>query len=267
MLPDPPAETRLKLLSYNIQAAVASTRPHHYVTRGWKHVLPHMGSFDNLNRIAKIITQYDIVGLQEVDAGSLRSYFVNQVEYLAHHGRFPYWHHQTNRNLGRFAQHSNGLLSRLPPTHVDEHKLPGIIPGRGVMMARYGVYDNPLVVLLAHLALSKRARLQQLAYIGQLVNRYEHVILMGDMNCAVDSDEMDLLLGKTRLCRPHTAPHTFPSWRPMRNIDHILVTPSLRVTKMQALPHACSDHLPLEMEIIVPPAVQLEGREMRSKAV
>ncbi|MDX1251296.1 MAG: endonuclease/exonuclease/phosphatase family protein [Gammaproteobacteria bacterium] len=256
---EPVAKNRLRLLSYNIQAAVASTRPHHYFTQGWKHVLPHLGSFDNLDRIAHLVSDYDVVALQEVDAGSLRSYFINQVEYLAKRGHFPFWSCQTNRKLGKFAQHSNGLLSRIQPHEVIEHKLPGLIPGRGLMMVRYGHSDNPLVVLLAHLALSKRARFQQLDFIREIVNQYQHVVLMGDLNCQPQSEEMYTFLESTHLCEPLEELHTFPSWRPLRNIDHILVTPSLKVSNIQVLNHAISDHLPIALEIAVPEGVHLAG--------
>ena len=83
------ARTHLRLLSYNIQAGIASTRAHHYVTQGWKNVLPHPRSFVNLDRIAHLVSDYDVVALQEADGGSMRSYFINQVEYLARRGRFP----------------------------------------------------------------------------------------------------------------------------------------------------------------------------------
>ena len=250
-------KTHLRLLSYNIQAGIASTRAHHYVTQGWKHVLPHTRSFENLDRIAHLVSDYDVVALQEVDAGSMRSYFINQVEYLARRGHFPFWYHQTNRNLGKFAQHSNGLLSKIQPKEVVEHKLPGLIPGRGLMMARYGEGEHPLVVLLAHLALSKRARMQQLAFIGEIVNEYQHVVLMGDLNCQPQSEEMDTLLQNTDLCEPLKTLHTFPSWRPFRNIDHILVTPSLKISDVQVLNHALSDHLPISLELVLPDNVRL----------
>lgn len=249
--------THLRLLSYNIQAGIASTRAHHYVTQGWKNVLPHTRSFENLDRIAHVVSDYDVVALQEADAGSMRSYFINQVEYLARRGRFPFWYHQTNRNLGKFAQHSNGLLSKIEPQEIVEHKLPGLIPGRGLMMARYGGGEHPLVILLAHLALSKRARLQQLAFISEIVNDYQHVVLMGDLNCQLQSQEMDFLLGSTHLCEPLETLHTFPSWRPFRNIDHILVTPSLKVSNVQVLSHALSDHLPISLELALPDSVRL----------
>ena len=121
----------LNLLSYNIQVATGANRFRHYLTRSWRHILPHPDSFSNLDAIAKTITPYDIVALQEADAGSIRSAHTNQTEYIAKQADFPYWWHQSNRQIGRFAHHSNGMLSRLKPLDVRQHKLPGRIPGRG----------------------------------------------------------------------------------------------------------------------------------------
>jgi endonuclease/exonuclease/phosphatase family metal-dependent hydrolase len=45
---------------------------------------------------------------------------------------------------------------------------------------------------------------------------------------------------------------TFPSWRPNRAIDHILVSGPLQLQEMRALPAAASDHLALSIELDVP---------------
>lgn len=248
---------RLRILSYNIQVGITTLRPHHYVTHSWKHVLPHTQRLSNLDRIARLVGDFDVVALQEVDAGSLRSNYINQTEYLAERARFPYWYHQVNRNLGHLAQHSNGLLSRYRPSEVTELRLPGLIPGRGAIVARFGAAEHSLAVFILHLALSRRARLRQLDYLSELVNHYPHAILMGDMNCRPDSPEMGVLFRRTRLREPPEEILTFPSWRPQFHIDHILVTPGLRVREVQALNHAYSDHLPIAMDIELPDELNL----------
>lgn len=78
-----PADGRLRLLSFNIQVGINTERYRHYVTRSWQHLLPHAGRTLNLQRIAGLLADFDLVALQEVDGGSLRSGFVNQVERLA----------------------------------------------------------------------------------------------------------------------------------------------------------------------------------------
>jgi endonuclease/exonuclease/phosphatase family metal-dependent hydrolase len=243
---------RLRLLSYNIQTGIAAHSYRHYLTHSWKHVLPCPKRLDNLSRIAALIGGFDIVGLQEVDGGSLRSGFINQTEYLAIEGRFPYWNDQTNRNLGKFAQHSTGVLSRLCPAEVIEVKLPGMIPGRGALTVRYGHGDDALILVIAHLALGQRARFRQLECIAEIIRDYRHVIVMGDMNCGSDSREIDWLVKRTALREPTHNLLTFPSWRPSRNLDQILVSPSLVVERINALNCAYSDHLPIAMEVVLP---------------
>lgn len=250
---------RLKLMSFNIQVATASTRARHYLTHSWKHILPHAQAFDNLDRIGQVIRDYDFVGLQEVDAGSLRSQFVNQVEYLAEHARFPFWHSQTNRNLGKLAQHSNGMVSRFAPSEITEYKLPGMMPGRGALMVRLGQHEHSLAIFMVHLALGQRAREYQLDFIGELVNDHPHACVMGDFNCMIDCKEMDRLFGNTDLCSPEEEHLTFPSWRPARNIDHILTTSELEVTDIKVVNQALSDHLPIAVELSLPREIRLAG--------
>jgi endonuclease/exonuclease/phosphatase family metal-dependent hydrolase len=68
---------RLNLLSCNILAGGSVKRYRDYVTHSWKHVLPH-GKRANLDGLARVIGDFDLVGLQEADAGSLRSGFLNR---------------------------------------------------------------------------------------------------------------------------------------------------------------------------------------------
>jgi endonuclease/exonuclease/phosphatase family metal-dependent hydrolase len=249
------AGLHLRVLSYNVQAGIATQRFREYLTQGWRHVLPHPESRENLDRIAGVVRDFDIVGLQEVDAGSLRSGFVDQTEYLAHRAGFPFWYHQTNRDLGRLGQHSNGLLTRFRPTAVVEHKLPGRIPGRGALLVRFGRGDAALVLLILHLSLGRRARLDQIAYLRDLLAGYEHAIVMGDLNCTAHSGEVRRLLEGGALRPASEDLKTFPSWRPSVGLDHILVTPGLRVGATAALGHRYSDHLPVAMDVVLPPGV------------
>ncbi|RMD70300.1 MAG: EEP domain-containing protein [Gammaproteobacteria bacterium] len=239
-------------MSYNIQAGIATRRFRHYLTQGWKQVLPHPQSRENLDNIARIIQPYDIVGLQEVDAGSLRSGFVNQTEHLARRAHFPYWYHQTNRRLGRLAQTSNGLLSRFIPQAVEEHRLPG--RGRGALWVRFGE-EEALIVVIIHLALGRRARLEQIHYLVDLLRGCPHAVVMGDLNCTSRSLEMRILQQGTGLLDPTYGLTTFPSWRPILGLDHILVTPALKVERVRVLHHPYSDHLPIAMEIALPRAL------------
>jgi len=79
----------LRLLSYNVQVGISTRRPHQYVTSSWKHLIPHNQRLQNLEKVAELIQSYDIIGLQEVDAGSIRSNYINLVEFLAYQAGFP----------------------------------------------------------------------------------------------------------------------------------------------------------------------------------
>ncbi len=249
------ASQTLRVLSYNIQAGVDTQHYRHYLTQSWKHVLPHRERLLNLNRIATLLSDYDLVGLQEVDSGSLRSGFVDQTEYLAHRAGFPYWFQQVNRSLGKLAQHSNGLLSRQRPRSVSEHRLPGL-PGRGAILAHYGHGDG-VVVCIMHLALGRRARMRQMAYIGERLQEYTHAIVMGDLNCGCDSREIRYLMARVGLREPSCEKSTFPSWRPMRKIDHILVSESLEIRNPRVVDYPLSDHLPIGIDVVIPRDVNL----------
>lgn len=246
---------RLKLLSYNIQAGIDTQRYRQYLTQSWKQVLPHRDRQFNLDRIASVIHGYDVVGLQEVDSGSLRSGFVDQTEYLANQAAFPYWYKQVNRSLGKLAQNSNGLLSRLRPSEISEYKLPGL-PGRGVIVCNFGG-PSGLTVCIMHLALGRRARLRQVAYIRELVVDLPHVVVMGDLNFGSDSQEMRLLTRDGGLIQPACYMNTFPSWRPIRKIDHILVSNTLQVENAKVVEYPLSDHLPIGIDVIIPSGMRL----------
>ena len=60
-------------------------------------------------------------------------------------------------------------------------------------------------------------------------------------------------------CRqePFHGLHTFPSWSPQRNIDHILVTPTLQIDRVRVLNYSLSDHLPVSMDITLPESLHL----------
>lgn len=245
----------LKLASFNIQTGIATSSYRDYITGGWRHVLPSTKRLPNLNRIAHQLRGFDIVGLQEVEGGGMRSHHIVQTQYLAENAGFAYWHNQVNRRIGNLAVHCNGLLSRKAPDFIRDYNLPGL-PGRGALLARFGVDPkNALYVCVVHLALSRRARLKQVSFISELIGHLPYVVMMGDLNCEPDTPELQLLLRATHLSDPVCRLETFPSWKPRKMLDHILVTPSLSVRRLRVIDFACSDHLPVAMEVCLPDAL------------
>ncbi len=239
----------LRLLSFNIQVGIRTNAYRQYFTKGWKHVLPHENRIKNLRRVANVVGEYDVVALQEVDAGSLRSGFVNQVEYLAQVAQFPYWYAQLNRDLGPLARHGNGLLSRVQPSGLEDHKLPGAIPGRGAMIARLPYAGDELVVVMLHLSLGDRSRRRQLAYIAEAVAHERQVVIMGDLNTPAAQLLEDTPLKQLDLTPAANPKPTYPAWRPVQALDHVMVSPNLEIKDYEVLGHQISDHLPIAVEV------------------
>lgn len=204
--------------------------------------------------MGNVLEPFDVVGLQEVDGGSFRSGRVNQVEYLASKARFPHYFQQLNRNLGQFAQHSNGLLSRIVPSHIEEHRLPGMLPGRGAIHARYGEGPDALHIFVAHLALSQRGRVRQLNYLSNIIEPLRHVVVMGDLNCTPDQLHAHERFSTSLPLHPVKPLLSYPSWQPRRALDHILLSQTLEVADVHVLDHLFSDHLPIAVDLPLPPA-------------
>lgn len=238
----------LRLLTYNIQTGIASPTMRKYVTSSWQYLLPTQKRFKNLDNIAKLLSQYDIVALQEVDAGSIRTNNINQVEYLAYKAKFPHWYSQLNRDLGRLAKHSNGFLSRLDILEIEYHALPGRV-GRGAMVAKLTYQGIVLTIINVHLALGGNTRRLQLAYIAELIATHSSVVLLGDMNCSSQHADINYLFRPLGLICASDHIKTYPSWKPRRTLDQIWVSPHLGVKNVKAKKHLYSDHLPVIAEI------------------
>lgn len=245
---------RIRLLTFNLQVGIQTSAYHHYLTRGWQHLLPHPKRQRRLELISNILRRYDIVGLQEADGGSFRSGSINQVDYLAHQAGFPHHYQQLNRDLGKLAQHSNGLLSRLTPALVEEHRLPGTLPGRGAIHARFGSGPDALHIFVAHLALSQRGRNRQLDYLSEIIEPLHHVAVMGDLNCSFTQIESNRRFCQAMALHPVHIPPSYPSWKPYKALDHILLSDSLQAERVKVLNRLFSDHLPIAIDVQLPDA-------------
>jgi endonuclease/exonuclease/phosphatase family metal-dependent hydrolase len=257
------AERQLRLLSCNILAGASVQRYSEYVTRSINAVLPGRNKMDNLDRLAEVLPQFDVIGLQEADAGSLRSGFLNQTRYLAEASGLPFWSFQPNRAMARLAHSANGLITRLEPHSVLDFPLPSRIPGRGALLVRYGAGAEALAVMIAHLSLSAQARARQLAFIGEVLHDYPNAMLMGDLNTDATSAEMQPLFARCALQPPAQPTPTFPSWKPRKALDHILLSSSLQLERVWTLPQAFSDHLPLAAEIRLPAPLAPRAHRLR----
>lgn len=212
-------------------------------------------------RIARLIAQQapDIVALQELDHGRLRSRGENQAlliaEALGYHLAF------CPTVLHGQEQYGHAVLSRWPLEIVKNAGLPTLAGGvwpepRGALLTKVHLGGMGLNILTTHLGLSAQERLLQMAaimgpeWLEPLLNK-EPVIFCGDLNLRPGSPAhafgrermQDVVLASRQAIR------TFSSTKLMVQLDHIFVSPHLvpeRVfTVKNDLTRVASDHLPL----------------------
>ena len=240
---------RLRFLSYNMLVGMAMRHYGHYLTGAWRHALPYRGARANLDRIADMLQGYDFVAIQELDGGSLRTALRNQLEYLARRAGYPHFGFAVTRDLRPFAHHGLGFLSRYKPLQIVEHALPGPIPGRGAISVSLDTSAGGLEVMVTHLSLGAGTRARQLDFLAARTPAGRHAVLIGDLNSGPEALREHEGLRQRGFWVPDAVPPTFPSWRPQRAIDHVLLTRELRLDRLEAVPHVMSDHLPLAADI------------------
>ena len=119
------------------------------------------------------------------------------------------------------------------------------------MLLRIGDGPDAVAVVMMHLSLGARTRTRQLAYIRELLGDYRHMVLMGDMNTHANDLLQHSPLRDLDLVAPQIEA-TFPSWRPQRCLDHILLSPGLPLERCEVLSQPISDHLPVAVQIRLP---------------
>ena len=241
----------LKFLNYNIQAGIGTMRGRDYLLRAHRQFVSVRPKTANLIDIAHFIRKFDVVCLQEVDLGGLRSGYVDQVEFLKKHGEFPYAAKQLNRKLGRLSLHGNAILSKQRITHVESYSLPGAVAGRGLLVATLET-TQPCIIATTHFSLGEKDQRLQFEFIYDKLDHRARVVLSGDFNCTHDSPALIDFDDKSVLdmvTEDHH--HAFPSWNPSKAIDHIFVSKSFGPVVCEILNFRYSDHLPIYMELDV----------------
>ena len=238
-------QTSFLVATQNAQVGIGSQRQHHVLSHSWRYLLPHQQSLRNLEEIAASVSGMDIVGLNEVDAGSFRSQYLNQAAFLAERSGLLFWAQQRTRDWGDLAQHSNSLLSRWPIIEIERHPFTGTLKGRGLLRAQVELQGRQVQILVTHLALAKPGRLRQIRQLLPFLRNAPASIVLGDLNCGSDSAELRLLREEGGLQSPPQQPATFPSWAPQRRLDHVLISPELAFVEVWTEHEQRSDHLPL----------------------
>lgn len=235
----------------NIQVGLSICCYSDYVICSWLYVLLVGCKCSSLDVIVILVCDYDIVGLQEVDLGSLCLGFINQIYYLVQCVGFNYWSYQLNWCMGGVVFSVNGLLSRLELVEVQDYVLFGCIGGCGVLLVKFGDGVDGLVVVVVYLLLGVGLWMLQLGFIVELLFDYFNVVLMGDFNCLVECLEMQVLYQKIWLQLFGCIVLIFLSWCLDCVIDYILVSSGLQICIVEVILVVFFDYFVLVMQIDV----------------
>jgi endonuclease/exonuclease/phosphatase family metal-dependent hydrolase len=218
-------------------------------------------------RVAAVIAQGrpDIVALQELDVGRMRTGVVDQAHAIAHRlGMGFHFHAAFEVEEERYG---DALLTACPHTVIKAGPLPGsssirMLEPRGALWLELEMDGRKLQVLNTHLGLvphEQRAQAQALMgpeWLGRRKPGDAPLIVLGDFNATPYVATYRILAeGMTDACRQANkrGPRpTFPSRFPMLAIDHVFMEGGLRATSAKALggplARLASDHLPLVVD-------------------
>lgn len=249
MLP-PKAEDSFRLFSLNVAHGrhVAANKP----------FLRRRTAQRNLQHIAdtvRVLTP-DVVALQEADGPSTWSGNFDHVATLAEQTDLVD-HYRGEHNpfqLGRFRLSSGtALLANQPLQDPSSHRFAiSWRDTKGFVTATVAVPalgDVEVDVVSVHLDfLIPRVRRQQILQLAeQLIPRTRPVVVVGDLNCCWkwEPRSMRLLMETLGLeaYEPQAIAPTFPSARPIRRLDWVLISPELDYSAYHTLPVPLSDHL------------------------
>lgn len=193
----------------------------------------------------------DIVALVEVDLGSIRHSYLNQVEVLSKELNHYNIHEVKYNNDSKFnkfpilRKQGNAIIYNENMKGAKFHHF-----NQGTKTLIIELELENVVVFLVHLALGRRTRFRQINQLYKLIkNQEKEVIVGGDFNLMWGEEEIELLLAASGLINPNTKKEaTFPSWKPKKHLDFILHSKGIKVNEFRVPQTNLSDHLPLVLD-------------------
>lgn len=218
-------------------------------------------------RVAAVIGEHepDIVCLQELDVGRLRTNHVDQARAIADRLSMTSRFHPAMRVEAEL--YGDAILTPHPERLVRAGALPTVrgVPGlepRGAIWSEIEIDGLTINVLNTHLGLVPREqRLQAaaLAGAGWLGACQGPTLLAGDFNATSITRPYQTLARRMEDCqrqlKQRPSVKTYPSAFPAIRIDHCFVSRHIRITGVRndasPLARAASDHLPLIIDFEV----------------
>ncbi|MDO8899934.1 MAG: endonuclease/exonuclease/phosphatase family protein [Phenylobacterium sp.] len=217
-------------------------------------------------RVADVIAalEPDIVALQELDVGRMRTNGVDQAHEIAQRLEMAFHFHPAMTVEEEL--YGDAILTRHPERKIKSAALPGHdrvsqLEPRGALWVTVTLDGRELQIFNTHLGLVPREQQNQAAalagpnWLGH-PNRQGPTILLGDFNVTSASMVYRTLSEVLRPARRHairkSPSATFPSVLPVLRIDHLFVSDEIKVLDVFApydpVTRMASDHLPLVMD-------------------
>ncbi|MEP7243503.1 MAG: endonuclease/exonuclease/phosphatase family protein [Gammaproteobacteria bacterium] len=243
----------MRLLVYNIRYATGTGHTFHLP-------LPGAGYLRSNKKVLNGITDFiraenpDVVGLIEVDTGSIRTGMVNQAEHIAghlgHYSTFQckYGTSSFNQFVPIVRKQGNAFLSA---PHVRGERFHYF--DQGIKRLIIELELEEVCVFLVHLSLKFRHRQSQLRSLHDLIIQSKKpVIVAGDFNTFWGTHEIYLFMRAAGLYSANTAGlPSFPSRVPRIELDFILASHSIQITDFRVPDVRFSDHRPLVCDFTV----------------
>lgn len=217
-------------------------------------------------RIADVIAQYepDIVALQELDAGRIRTGEVHQARRIAAHLKMDFHFHPSLRI--REEQYGNAIMSRHPIRLVQAGALPTftrrLLEKRGALWTAIRFGNREVQIINTHLGLQRQEKvLQAETLLG--VEWAAHSLCRPPLVVCGDFNAIPLSPAYRRFRRVfrdaqlsvggYRPRNTWPSRFPFFRIDHVFTNHEVAVRNVEVprdrMTRAASDHLPLIVDV------------------
>lgn len=223
-----------------------------YLLKCWKNLYSGNKNLKKLEQLAAKVMP-DVLAMAEVDKGSFRGNFTNQIETLERKLGFSsvfyklkYRKKRLVNKLPILRQQCNAILTQKEGIGFNNFYFK-----RGIKQLLIQAKLTPeLDFFLVHLPLGKRGRQKQLQQLERIIRNSKKVIVAGDFNTFRGSGELEELLEKCNL-KSANGDHlpTFPSGQPQLELDFFLVSREIKIKKFKVLNSDVSDHLPILLEI------------------
>jgi endonuclease/exonuclease/phosphatase family metal-dependent hydrolase len=223
----------------------------------------------DVGRVADVLAKLepDIVALQELDVGRARTGGVDQAHEIARRLDMACHFHAALKVEEEL--YGDAILTVYPERLIQAGPLPGhpgtsVLEPRGALWVEADIDGRSVQIINTHLGLVPREQQDQAAFLAgpSWLSHPRCVgprILLGDFNATASSVVYRTLTTRLaaarRLSPKQTPTSTFPAPLPVLRIDHVFVSPEIRVTEVFApyepLTRRASDHLPLVMDFEV----------------